>query len=173
MIQRIEVQHLVSYVYTQNGLVESLIKRIKLIARPLLHNCNLPITCLGHVVLHIADLIQLRPTTYHITSPLYLVCANAPSMSYLGKFGYVVYAPISSPQHTTMGPHRKLGIYVGYYSPSIIKYLEPMTEDLFMAQYDYCIFNEDHFPVLGGEFQYNLECQEINDSDRKQAIQSK
>jgi hypothetical protein len=36
-----------------------LIKRIKLIARPLLHNCNLPISCWGHAVLHAADLIQL------------------------------------------------------------------------------------------------------------------
>ena len=32
----IQVQHCVPYVYTQNGLAESLIKRIKLIARPLL-----------------------------------------------------------------------------------------------------------------------------------------
>jgi hypothetical protein len=30
-----------------------------------------------------------------------------------------------------MGPHKKLGIYVGYLSPSIIKYLEPLTRDLF------------------------------------------
>jgi hypothetical protein len=59
MAQRIEVQHLVPYVHTQNGLVESLIKRIKLIARPLLHNCNLPITYWGHAVLHAAGLIQL------------------------------------------------------------------------------------------------------------------
>jgi hypothetical protein len=55
--QGIQVQHSIPYVYTQNGLVESLIKRIKLIARPLLHNCNLPISCWGHVVLHDADLI--------------------------------------------------------------------------------------------------------------------
>jgi transposase InsO family protein len=45
MAQGIEVQHLIPYVQTQNSLAESLIKRIKLIARPLLHNCNLPITC--------------------------------------------------------------------------------------------------------------------------------
>jgi hypothetical protein len=38
----IEVQHSVPYVHTQNGLAESLIKRIKLIARPLLQSCNLP-----------------------------------------------------------------------------------------------------------------------------------
>jgi transposase InsO family protein len=36
MAQGIEVQHYVPYVHTQNGLAESLIKRIKLIARSLL-----------------------------------------------------------------------------------------------------------------------------------------
>jgi hypothetical protein len=45
MAQGIEVQHYVSYVHTQNGLVESLIKRIKLIVRPLLQDCNLPTSC--------------------------------------------------------------------------------------------------------------------------------
>jgi hypothetical protein len=63
MAQVIEVQHSVPYVHTQHGLDESLIKRIKLIARPLLHNCK----C--HVVLHATDLIQLRPTAYHSASP--------------------------------------------------------------------------------------------------------
>jgi hypothetical protein len=56
-----------------------------------------------------------------------------------------------------MDPHRKMGIYVGYNSLSIIKYLEPMTEDLFTARYADCIFNEDHFSTLGGEFQNNSE----------------
>jgi hypothetical protein len=60
-----------------------------------------------------------------------------------------------------MGPHRKLGIYVGYKSPSIIKYLEPLTGDLFTAQYADSIFDEDHFPALGGET-YHKECQEID-----------
>ena len=55
----IQVQHSVPYVHTQNGLAESLIKRIKLIARPLLHNCNLPTSYSAHAVLHAADLIQL------------------------------------------------------------------------------------------------------------------
>jgi hypothetical protein len=55
----IEVQHSVPYIHSQNGLAESLIKRIKLIARPLLMNCNLPTSCWGHAVLHVAHLIQL------------------------------------------------------------------------------------------------------------------
>jgi hypothetical protein len=65
-----------------------------------------------------------------------------------------------------MGPYRKMGIYVGYYSLSIIKYLEHMTEDLFTARHVDCIFNEDYFPALGEEFHHNLECQEINGNDK-------
>jgi hypothetical protein len=41
-----------------------------------------------------------------------------------------------------------------------------MTGDLFMDRYADCIFNEDHFPVLGEEFQNNSECQEINWDDK-------
>jgi hypothetical protein len=55
--QGTKVQHSMPHVHTQNDLAESLIKRIKLIVRPLLHNCNLPITCWGYAVLHAADLI--------------------------------------------------------------------------------------------------------------------
>jgi hypothetical protein len=61
-----------------------------------------------------------------------------------------------------MGPHRKLGIYVGYKSPSIIKYLEPLTWDLFTAHHADCIFNGDHFPALGGDIKYQKECPEID-----------
>ena len=90
MVLGIEVQHLVPYVHTQNGLAESLIKRIKLIARPMLMNCKLPWSCWGHAVLHAADLIQLRPTAYHETSLLQLVRGNPPSISHLHKFGCAV-----------------------------------------------------------------------------------
>jgi hypothetical protein len=54
------------------------------------------------------------------------------------------------PQRTSMGPHRKLGVYVGYESLSILKYLEPRTGDLFTARYADSIFDEEHFPALGG-----------------------
>jgi hypothetical protein len=100
--------------------------------------------------MHAATLIQLRPTAYHSASPLQLVHGKEPSISHLQRFGCVVYMPISPPQRKTMGPHRKLGIYAGYQSPSIIKYLDPMTGDLFKAWYADSIFNEDHFLTLGG-----------------------
>jgi len=50
-----------------------------------------------------------------------------------------------------MGPQRRMGIYVGFDSPTIIKYLEPITGDLFKARYADCHFSESEFPALGGE----------------------
>ena len=50
-----------------------------------------------------------------------------------------------------MGPQRRLGIYVGYESPSIIRYLEPKIGDMFTAQFADCHFNEAIFSVLGEE----------------------
>ena len=113
----------VPYVHTQNGLAESLIKRIKLIARLLLQHSNLPISCWEHAVLHVVALIQIRPTANHDYSPLQIVCGKEPNISYLRIFGCAVYIPISPPQRTSMGPQRKLGIYIGYESLSILKYL--------------------------------------------------
>jgi hypothetical protein len=158
MAMGIQVQHSVPYVHTQNGLAESLIKMIKLIARPLLMNCKLPSSCWGHAVLHATDLIQLRPTAYHSTSPIYMVRGNPPSISHLHKFRCCVYIPISPPQRTVMSLHRKVGIYVGFQSPSIIQYLEPLIGDLFTTRFADSIFDEEHFPALGGDFKYQKEC---------------
>ena len=55
-----------------------------------------------------------------------------------------------------------MGIYVGFISPSIIKYLETLTGDLLTVRFPDSIFNEDHFPTLGEEFKYHAESQEIN-----------
>jgi hypothetical protein len=63
-----------------------------------------------------ADLIQLRPTTDHTTSPIQMVRGNPPSISHFRKCGCCVYILISSPQRTAMGPHMKVGIYVGFQS---------------------------------------------------------
>ena len=50
-----------------------------------------------------------------------------------------------------MSPQKRLGIYIGFESPSIIKYLEPLTGDLFMTWFANCHFDEIMFPALGGE----------------------
>lgn len=42
-------------------------------------------------------------------------------------------------------------IYVGYDSPSIIRYLEPMIGDVFTARFPNYQFDETIFPSLGGD----------------------
>ena len=149
----ITVEHPVAHVHTQNGLAESLIKRLQLIARPLLMKSSLPSFAWGHVILHAAALIRLRPTADHKYSPLQLVSGREPNLSHLKVFGCAIYVPISPPQRTKMGPQRRLGIYIGFNSPSIIKYLEPLTGDVFTARFADCYFNESIFPNLGKEKQ--------------------
>jgi transposase InsO family protein len=66
----IKVEHPVAHVHTQNGLAESLFKRLQLIARPVLMKYNLPSSAWGHIILHVVALIKLRPTVSHKISPL-------------------------------------------------------------------------------------------------------
>jgi hypothetical protein len=147
----IKVEHPVAHVHTQNGLTGSLIKRLQLIARSLLMKCNLPSSEWGHTILRVTVLIRLRPTASHKYSPLQLVSGREPNLSHLQIFGYAVYVPISPPQRTKMGPQRRLGIYIGFHSSSIIKYLEILTEDVFTARFADCQFDEIIFSILGGE----------------------
>jgi hypothetical protein len=65
-----------------------------------------------------------------------------------------------------MGPHRRIGIYMRFQSPSILKYLEPLTDDLFMAQFTDCIFNEDHFLGLWGDNKFINDGRKINWDDK-------
>ena len=75
----------------------------------------------------VAALVCIRPTTYHKYSPSQLVLGKQPNISHLRIFGCAVYVPITPTQCTKMGSQRRLGIYVGFDSPSIIRYLEPLT----------------------------------------------
>ena len=70
-------------------------------------------------------------------------------ISHLRTFGCAVQVPIAPPKRTKMGPQRRLGIYVGFNSPSIIRFLEPTTGDLFTARFADCHFNETMFPSIG------------------------
>ena len=51
----IDVQHPVAHVHSQNGLAESFIKRLQLIARPLLLKTKLPLLAWGHAIIHAAN----------------------------------------------------------------------------------------------------------------------
>ncbi|KAJ9561775.1 hypothetical protein OSB04_006935 [Centaurea solstitialis] len=138
----IDVEHPVPQVHTQNGLAEATIKRIKMIARALVMRTNLPTSAWGYAMLHAALLIRFRPTASQPFYTYQLVTGYEPDISHLYIFGCVVYVPIAPPQCTKMGPQKRLSIYVGYESPTIIRYLEPLTGDLLIARFTNCHFDE-------------------------------
>ena len=111
--------------------------------------------------MHAASFVCIRPTTYHEYSPSQLVVGKQPNISHLQIFGCVVYVLITPTQCTKMGPQRRLGIYVGFDSPSIIRYLKPLTGDVFTTSFVDCYFNESVFPPLGGENSIPKERREI------------
>jgi hypothetical protein len=65
-----------------------------------------------------------------------------------------------------MGSHRRMGIYVRFQSPSILKYLEPLIGDLFTIRFVDCIFNRDYFTALGRDNKFINDGQEINWDDK-------
>jgi hypothetical protein len=59
-----------------------------------------------------------------------------------------------------------LGIFVGYETSPIIRYLELMTRDLHTARYANYVFDEDHFPTLGGD-RHQEEYREIEWNEKE------
>jgi len=147
----IEIEFSVSYAHNQNGMAEALIKRLQLILRSILFESNLPLSSWSHAVLHAGQLLRIRPTLTHSHSPHQLMTGNIPNVSHLRRFGCLVYVPISPVTRSKIGPQRQPAIYVGFDSPSIIRYISILTGDLFRASFKDCVFNESVFPTLGGE----------------------
>ena len=82
----ISVEHLVAHVHIQNDLAESFIKNLQLIAKPLLMRTKLPLSVCGHVILHVASLVCIKPTTYHKYSSLQLAYGHEPNFFHLRIF---------------------------------------------------------------------------------------
>jgi hypothetical protein len=87
-------------------------------------------SCWDHVVLHATDLVQLRPTTYHTNThsawymkinQVFPICENL-DVLYTHQFHH---------QSELLWPSNKIG---GYQSSFIIKYLKPLTGDLFTTR---------------------------------------
>lgn len=102
----------------------------------------------GHAILHDNALIRLRHKSSNMFSPVQLVLGFEPDIMHLRTFNYIVQVPIAPPLRTKMGLQCKVGIYIHFSSPSVIKYLEPITCDLFIAKFADCLFDETVFPTL-------------------------
>ncbi|KAL7149996.1 hypothetical protein ABFS83_05G079100 [Erythranthe nasuta] len=100
---RINVEHPVAYVHTQNGLAESLIKCVKIIARTLLMRSKITSATWGHAILHASALIKSRPTAYHMHPPMQLALGFEPHIWHIRTFGCAVQVSIPLHQRTTMG----------------------------------------------------------------------
>ena len=104
----IDVEHPVAHTHTQNSLAESFIKRLKMIARPLLMKTKLHVSAWRRAILHAASLARIKPTAYHKQSPLQLVLGQQQNIFHFRIFGCAIYVPIAPLQRTKMGPQRIL-----------------------------------------------------------------
>ena len=95
-------------------------------------------------------MIKLRPSSLEIASSQKLLLGRVPNISHLRIFGCRVWVPVPESQCHTIGAHRQEGIYVGFDSPSIIRYVNPSTGSLLRARFANCRFEEDIFPSLRG-----------------------
>ena len=56
-----------------------------------------------------------------------LVAGRPPDVAHIRTFGCQVWVPVTEPKRHTIGAHRQEGIYIGFDSASIIKYLDPQS----------------------------------------------
>ena len=147
----INVDHPMPYVHTQNGPGRSFHKAPSNDSSDFGYENQTAGICLGlwNIALSYVGPPEAHryPTTFTITVGHWI----RPNVSHLRVFGCAIYMPIAPPLRTKMGPQRKMGIYVGYDLPSIVRYLEPLTGDLFTARFADCQFDETIFPSLGGD----------------------
>ena len=148
MATGIELTYSVPYKHSQNELAEAFIKKIQLISRPLLIQANLPSYFWGHAVLHAATLLRYCPTLLNDFSPLELFAGQKPDISHFRVFGCQVWVPTVEPKRITISHHRVEGIYVGFDSPSVIRYLIPETGVLHKVRFQNCKFDETVFPSV-------------------------
>jgi transposase InsO family protein len=144
----IELTYSVPYEHSQNGLAEAFIKKIQLISRPLLIQAGLPSYFWAHAVLHAATLLRYQPTLLNDFSPLELFSGQKPDISHFRVFGCQVWIPTVEPKRTTISKHRIEGVYVGFDSPSIIRYLTASTGTMHKARFQNSKFDENKFPSI-------------------------
>ena len=142
----IHVTYSVPYEHSQNELAEAYIKKLQMVARPLLFHAKLPTIMWGHAILHAAALLRLCPTLLNPISSQELITGHIPSIFHLRIFGLWVWVPRPEPQRRTILAHREEGVYMGFDSPSIIRYLVPSTGALLRARFQNCVFEENVFP---------------------------
>ena len=117
-----------------------------MVARPLLLFAKLPATLWRHAILHAAALLRLRPTLLNPITSQELLTNRTPNISHLRIFGSWVWVPRPEPLRRTISAHKEEGVYMGFDSPSIIRFFVPSTGALLKARFQNCVFEENVFP---------------------------
>ena len=142
----IHLTYSVPYKHSQNGLAEAYIKKVQMVARPLLLHAKLSATLWRHAILHVAVLLRLRPTLLNPITSQELLIDCTPNVSHLRIFGCRVWMPQPEPLRRTISAHMEEGVYMGFDSPSILRYFVPSTGALLKARFQNCVFEENVFP---------------------------
>ena len=79
----ISLTYSVPYEHSQNGLAEAYIKKLQMVAQPLLLHTSLPAIVCGHAILHAASLLRLRSTLLNTISSQELLTGQVPSVAHL------------------------------------------------------------------------------------------
>ena len=143
----ITLTYAVPYEHSQNGLAEVFITKVQLISRPLLIYAKLLDSLWDNAVLHAATLLRLIPTLQNQQIPYELLAGQPSNIIHLHVFGCQVWVHVSESQRKTIGTHRSEAIYLGYDSPSIIRYMDPKTGTILKAWLANCKFIEHMFPT--------------------------
>src|SRR4051812_23693267 len=93
----------------------------------------------------ISSTFDHRPTNIH--SPMQLAQGSAPKIIHLHRFSCQVYVPIPPFWQLSLGSLRKSGIYVGFETSSIIRFLDSATGDCHTTRFADCICDDDLFPT--------------------------
>lgn len=111
----------------------------------LLHG-KLPPHFWGHAILHATTLLRLRPSLLNSQTTLEVVSGTTPSIAHLKVFGCKVWVPISEPKQKTISSHRIHATYLGFDSPSVIRYKLPKKEEVYKARHHNCKVIKYKFP---------------------------
>ena len=138
-----------------NSVAERYIGSLKAIARPMLHNTNLPGMMWGPLILHAADIKNIWPTNNPRNEH---VCAYEmlhrvkPLVTHYRMFGCSVKVPLYTTKmidgtFSTMTADK---IYLGAHSPKVFKVIDPKTGRMSYHRFRDAEFNCDEYPVYKG-----------------------
>ena len=102
----IEFAYSVAYEHSYNGLAEAFVKKIQLVARPLLLHVNIPSSLWGHAILHAATLLKITLTLLNVQTPPEYLTGRPPNVDHLRTFGCHVWVSVPEPRRLTIGPYR-------------------------------------------------------------------